>query len=89
MPALTPTLSIGDQVLYRVGGTDARPQLRPAFVVALRSKVPNLTVLLDGPNDSDLEGVGPIGAGQLAVWRGSVARGEQVGQWRSRTPKED
>lgn len=82
--------SPGPIVLYRIGGPDDAPELRPALVVRCWSPTClNLQVLFDGLNDryhadrppgflcaSDEEAARGIG------WRTSVLEGDGVGCWR-------
>lgn len=83
-PAQTP--SVG-RVVHNVLDEEAgsrKGEVRPAIVVAMRHpEMPNLQILLDGPNDA----VGELNQGSilngLATWRGSVPFGgpDQPGTW--------
>ena|GEM_PF-3642260 len=50
--------TIGRVVHYRIGGTDEKPELRPAFVVRRFEGLPyaNLQVFVDGSNDNEAHG---------------------------------
>lgn len=60
MPSKLP--DVGTVVLFRIGGKDDAPTLRPATVVAYPAKGPgvNLQVQTDGPND------------RVALWKAEV-----------------
>lgn len=93
-----PDPTIGRTVLFRVGGTDEEPELRPAVVVKTWPGAfdgsANLQVFIDGRNDRrwiypgrEAEG----DAGRIfdedqvrsgVAWRTSVHRGTAVGEWR-------
>jgi hypothetical protein len=83
-------LDIGSQVLFRVGGSDEHPQLRPAQAVSVHSQqCANLVVTFDGWNDHKSRHKGEKGefasdaeAERCVGWRTSVLRGNGVGQWR-------
>jgi hypothetical protein len=83
-------LDIGSQVLFRVGGSDDHPELRPAQVVCVWSQeCANLVVAFDGWNDHKSRHKGEKGefasdaeAERCSGWRTSVLRGNGVGQWR-------
>lgn len=82
-------LALGSIVLYRVGGTDEEPELRPAIIVnELSSSVFNLVVLPDGQNDRDKrwsDDRALFTKDELAAcsaWRTNVAPGSDIGQWR-------
>jgi hypothetical protein len=83
-------LDIGSQVLFRVGGSDDHPELRPAQVVCVWSQeCANLVVAFDGWNDHKSRHKGEKGefasdaeAERCVGWRTSVLRGDGVGQWR-------
>ena len=82
-------LALGSIVLYRVGGTDEEPELRPAIIVnELSSSVFNVVVLLDGPNErtsrtaDDRAAFNKDEIAASVAWRGTVAPGEGLGQWR-------
>lgn len=80
----------GTFVLYRVGGTDETPELRPAVVVRSWSADSiNAQVFVDGSND--LRHTYPDGEAMFdkpacvrgLAWKTSITRGDAVGQWRS------
>jgi hypothetical protein len=83
-------LDIGSQVLFRVGGSDTEPELRPAQAVRIFSQeCANLVVTFDGWNDHKSRHKGEKGefasdaeAERCVGWRTSVLRGNGVGQWR-------
>jgi hypothetical protein len=78
--------TIGRIVHFRIGGTDADPELRPATVVRVWSKdCVNLQVDFDGENDKKFPP--PVGPDTDEVhrgrgWRKSVSEGDGVGEWR-------
>lgn len=93
-----PDPTVGRVVLYRVGGTDEEPELRPAFVVrtwpGMSHGSANLQVFVDGKNDRVWLYPGREAEGDAArlfdevqvvsglAWRTSVHRGTAVGEWR-------
>jgi hypothetical protein len=78
--------TIGRIVYFRIGGTDADPELRPGTVVRVWSPdCVNLQVDFDGENDKKFPP--PIGpdtdeASRGRGWRKSVSEGDGVGEWR-------
>lgn len=91
---LSGRLEVGDDVLYRIGGTDAEPVLRSARVVRTwpEATYVNLLVFLDGANDApraeDKDPVQPYYRPRAneavagLMWRTSVHEGEGLGQCR-------
>lgn len=85
--------SIGDRVLYRIGGPDHDPELRPADVVRVHGTLINVVVLTDGSADlayPDPRTSPPTEipllpeAGDGIACREDVHHGTGIGQWRAR-----
>lgn len=85
--------TIGDRVLYRCGGTDEAPILRPALVVRdwPGYDYVNLQVFIDGTNDDEHRGLKwsdgspvftPEERARGLAWRTSAFPGDGLGQWR-------
>lgn len=70
-----PTLAIGSQVHYDIGGSE----LRPAIVTkVIDASTANLQVICDGPLDNPLDPDDPAGL----LWKGNVVEGKSKGTWR-------
>jgi len=88
-----PVVTEGRIVLFRVGGTEVEPELRPAIVVkAWNPTSVNLQVFVDGTNDrlrhypgekdSDHRIFSSSSIERGMAWKTSVVQGTGIGQWR-------
>lgn len=84
-------MRIGDRVLVRVGGTDAKPRMRPADVVEVYDDpdLLDLVVILNGIEDQrTLDGPAYATPEEVAYGsqchRPAVKRGDGRGEWRKK-----